>query len=75
MFQPVHWFQFANDAAIITSSEKENQILFNCFTRFCQWANFVMRVEKYSTRSMQFQPKLIIDGQLIPTVKHGESLK
>ena len=29
MFQPVHWFQFAYDAVVITSGEKENQILLN----------------------------------------------
>ena len=83
MFQPVHWFQFADDAAVITSGEKENQILLNCFTRWCQWANFVIRVDKcvsfgvkkYSTRSIQFQPKLLIDKQLVPPVKNGESFK
>ena len=83
MFQPVHWFQFADDAAVINSGEKENQILLNCFTRWCQWANFVIRVDKcvtfgvkkYSTRSTQFQPKLLIDKQLVPPVKNGESFK
>ena len=63
--------------------EKENQILLNCFTRWCQWANFVIRVDKcvtfgvkkYSTRSTQFQPKLLIDKQLVPPVKNGESFK
>ena len=29
MFQPVHWFQFANDAAAVTSGEKEKQHLLN----------------------------------------------
>ena len=83
MFQPVRWFQFADDAAVITSGEKENQILLNCFTRWCQWANFVIRVDKcitfgvrkYSTRSIQFQPKLLIDKQIVPPVKNGESFK
>ena len=83
MFQPVHWFQFADNAAVITSDEKENQILLNCFTRWCQWANFIIRVDKcvtfgvkkYSTRSTQFQPKLLIDKQLVPPVKNGESFK
>ena len=73
MLQPVHWFQFADDAAVITSGEKENQILLNCFTRWCQWASFVIRVDecvtfgvkKHSTRSTQFQPKLLIDKQLV----------
>ena len=82
MFQPVHWFQVAEDAAVITSGEKENQILLICFTRWCQWANFVTRVDKcvtfgvnkYSTRSTQFQPKLLIDKQLVPPVKNDDFL-
>ena len=81
MFQPVHWLQFAGDTAV-TSGEKENQILLSCFTRWCQWANFAIRVDKcvtfgvkkYSTRSIQFQQKLLIDRQLVPPVKNGESL-
>jgi len=32
MFQPVHWFQFADDAAVIISGEKENQFQLNRFT-------------------------------------------
>ena len=83
MFQPMHWFQFADDAAVVTSGEKENQLLLNCFTRWCQWANFVIRVDKcvtfgikkYSTRSLQFQPKLFVNNQSVPVVKNGESFK
>ena len=83
MFQPVHWFQFADDAAVVTSGEKENQLLLNCFTRWCQWANFVIRVDKcvtfgikkYSTRSLQFQPKLFVNNQSVPVAKNGESFK
>ena len=83
MFQPVHWFQFADDAAVINRGEKENHTLLNCFTRWCQWADFVMRVDKcipfgvrkYSTRSIQFQRKLLIDNQIAPPVKNGESFK
>lgn len=29
---PVHWFQIGDDAAVITSQEKENQLLLNRFT-------------------------------------------
>ena len=83
MFQPVHWFQFSDDAAVITSGDKENHILLNCFTRWCHWANFVIRVDKcvtfgfqkYLTRSTQFQQKLLIDEQLVPPVKNDESFK
>ena len=28
---PIHWFQFADDAAVISSQEKENQMLLNHF--------------------------------------------
>ena len=83
MFQPVHWFQFADDAAVVTSGERENQLLLNCFTRWCQWANFIVRVDKcvtfgvkkHSTRSLQFQPKLFICNEIVPAVKNGDSFK
>ena len=29
---PTHWFQFADDAAVVTGQEKENQLLLNRFT-------------------------------------------
>ena len=45
---PVHWFQFADDA-VITSLEKENQLLLNHFSRWCTWANMKIRVDKCST--------------------------
>ena len=83
MFNPVHWCQFADDAAVITTNEKENQLLLNCFTRWCQWANMVVRVDKcstfgvkkFSTKSLQFTPKLLINNQRIPAVKIGESFR
>ena len=68
---------------LLPSGEKENQILLNCFTRWYQWTKFAIRVDKcvtfdakkYSTRSIQFQPILLIDRQLVPPVKYGEPLK
>jgi len=30
--QPIHWFQFANDAAVVSGQENENQLLLNRFT-------------------------------------------
>ena len=78
---PIHWFQFADDAAVITSQESENQHLLNRFSVWCQWSNMFIRVEKCSTfgikkaatKSVQYLPKLIINSVLIPTVKIGES--
>ena len=67
----------------MTSDERENQLLLNCFTRWCQWACMQIRVDKcitfgikkFSTRSLQFQPKLLVNSKSVPTVKNGESFK
>ncbi len=80
---PIHWFQFADDAAVITGQESENQHLLNRFSIWCQWANMIIRVDKCSTfgikkvltKSTQFLPKLLINNCLVPTVKIGESFK
>ena len=64
---PVHWFQFADDAAVISGQESENQILLNRFSIWCQWSEMTICVDKCSkfglkkclTKSVQCQPKLI----------------
>ena len=45
---PIHWFQFADDAAVITGQECENQQL-NRFTIWCQWSKMIIRVDKCVT--------------------------
>ena len=83
LFHPVHWFQFADDAAVITTNDHENQLLLNCFSLWCQWACMLIRVDKcitfgikkFSTSSLQFQPKLFINSKIVPPVKNGESCK
>ena len=80
---PIHWFQFADDAAVITGQESENQHLLNRFVLWCQWSQMIIRVDKCSTfgikkvltRSAQYLPKLLIGNSLIPTIKIGESFK
>ena len=80
---PIHWFQFADDAAVISSQEKENQILLNRFSVWCQWANMIIRVDKCSTfgikkhssKSIQYQPKLFINHLLVPRIEIGESFR
>ena len=80
-FNPMHWFQFADDAVVITSEEKHNQILLNCFSIWCQWANMKIRVDKcstfgiqkHSTKSIQYKPNLLINNKLVPRIKIGES--
>ena len=81
LINPVHWFQFADDAAVVTTQESENQHLLNRFSVWCQWSNMFIPVEKCSTfgirkastKSVQFLPKLFINSMLIPTVKISES--
>ena len=80
---PIHWFQFADDAAVITGQDYENQHLLNRFTIWCQWSNMIIRVDKCSTfgikkvltKSVQYLPKLLINNGLIPTIQMGESFK
>ena len=83
LFQPVHWFQFADDAAVVTTNERENQLLLTCFTIWFQWSNMVIIVDKcvtfgikkFSSRSLQYEPKLFVSNKTVPTVKSGESFK
>ena len=80
---PIHWFQFADDAAVITGLENENQFLLNHFTRWCTWADMIIRVDKCSTfgirkassSSTQYLPKLTINHETVPTVDIGESFR
>ena len=92
LFHPIHCFQFADGAAVVTfadgaavvtSDKRKNQLLLNCFTRWCQWAYMQVRVEKcltfgikkFSTRSLQFQPKLLVNSKSVSTIKNGQSFK
>ena len=80
---PIHWFQFADDAAVITGLEREKQVLLNHFTRWYSWADMTIRVEKCmsfgikksSNSSVQFCPKLPINQNLVPAVEIGNSFK
>ena len=83
MLNPIHWFQFADDAAVITSQESENQHLLNRLSVWCQWSDMIIRVDKCSTfgikkvttKSIQFLPKLLINNRLIPKINIGESFQ
>ena len=80
---PIHWFQFADDAAVISGQERENQLLLNRFTIWCQWAKMVIRVDKCSTfgikkeltKSIQYLPKLFLNNCLVPRVELGKSFR
>ena len=83
LLNPIHWFQFADDAAVITGQESENQHLLNRFSIWCQWSDMIIRVDKCSTfgikkaitKSVQYLPKLLISNQLITKITIGESFQ
>ena len=60
LFNPIHWFQFADDAAVVTTDERENQLLLNCFTKLCQRTNMVIILSLNASRleSKHFLPAL-----------------
>ena len=80
---PIHWFQFGDDAAVISGQESENQHLINRFIIWCQLSNMIIRVDKcftfgirkLCTKSVQYLPKLLINGVLVPCVEIGESFR
>ena len=80
---PIHLFQFADDAAIITGLENGNKILLYHFIRWCTWANMIIRVDKCSTfgirksstASIQYIPKMLINQAPVPTFDIGNSFK
>ena len=82
-FYPHHWFQFADDAAVITGQEHENQILLHAFSHWCTWANIEIRVhkchsfsiKKTGSTSKQVLPKLHIKNELIPPIIIEEEFK
>ena len=69
---PIHWFQFADDAAVISGKESENQHLIDRFIIWCRWSDLIIRVDKcitfgifgikkLYTKSFQYLPKLLIN--------------
>ena len=74
---------FADDAAVKTGLEKENQVLLNHFSRWCTWAGKIIRVDKCSsfgvkmasTSSIQFLPKLTINIVFVPPIDSGKSFR
>jgi len=45
---PLHWIQFADEAAVITSLQNENKLLPNHSSRWFDWADMTIRVDKCS---------------------------
>ena len=79
---PHHWFQFADDTAIVTALEKGNQCLLNLFTKWSSWADLKIRVDKCHSvgvknmsSAIQYQRNLTINGEKIPPIENGESFE
>ena len=77
---PRHWFQFADDSALVSSTEEDSQALLNVFTKWCKWAGLkicprkskIFPMRKCGTRSVQFNPYFRVNNEQIPTVKQDE---
>ena len=42
----INLFQFADDATVVTTSERGNKLLLNCFTKWFNWSDMIIRVVK-----------------------------
>ena len=70
------WLQFADDALIVASNDRNSQILLNVFSAWCKWADMLIRIDKCSCFGMrkenglysQYLPSVFIDGKAIPTI-------
>ena len=77
IMSPRHWFQFADDSALVRSKEEDSQLSLNIFTKWCTWASLIIKVskcktfgiKKYGSKSIQFKPYLRTNNELIPPVK------
>ena len=79
--QPKHWMQFADDAAIVTALESDNQLLCINFLKWSSWAGLIVRLDKCSvfgikkskTESIQYQLYVTINRERVRPIKNGGS--
>ena len=74
-----HWFQFADDTAIVTALESDNQHLPNVLLKWTSWTDLSIKIKiskchkfgirKNETASGQFQPYITICKQHILSVE------
>ena len=71
---PRHWSQFADDTAIVTALEEDNQRLLNLFTKWSSWVDqcHSFGVKKYMSSAIQYHPNLTINGERIPPIRNKE---
>ena len=78
---PRHWFQFVDDTALATVTQEYSQALLNVFSKWYQWANFLICISKCKCfgiikngkESSQFKPHLKVNNEMIPSVKLNDS--
>ena len=78
---PRHWFQFADDTAIVSALEEDNQLLCNAFNKWTTWGDLIIRIDKChtfgvkksATSSVQYYPMILVNRQRIPPIEMGES--
>ena len=66
-----HWFQFADDTAIVSALEEDNQLLCNVFSKWTTWADLIIRIDKchtfgikkLSSKSVQYKPMIIVNRE------------
>ena len=78
---PKHWMQFADDTALVTALESDNQYLCNAFVKWSTWAGLVIKVskchafgmKKVKTDFTQYKPYITISKVPIPPVELNEN--
>ena len=81
ILSPCHWFQFADNTAIITALEGDNQLLCSVLTKWTSWANPIIRADKChtfgmkksATGSIQYLPYVIVQRERTSPVELNES--
>ena len=76
-----HWFQFADDTALATTTQEEIQALLNVFTKRCKCVNFKICIDrcrcfginKNGKQSTQLRPYLTVNNEMILAVKLKDS--
>ena len=74
--------QFADDTAIVTSLESDNQHLINAFSKWASWAGLLVRVDKcksfamkkVNTSTVQYEPYLTVNNERIPPVELNDQM-
>ena len=62
LLNPIHWFQFGDNAAVITTQVSENQRLLNRFSIWCQWSSMIIRVDIPTLASLENPFNIWIDS-------------